>query len=63
MPYSSELLKQLRKKNEWTIRDLAKRAGVSSSTVYGAENAENPGIKTVAKILKAFGLEIQLVEI
>lgn len=55
-------LRKLRQKKKLTQKDLAKKAGVSLSSIARVENG-NPGLSfsTLSQIAKAFDKEIQIV--
>ena len=46
-------------KNEWTIDELARKAGVSESTVDRIEAGHDCRMETKRKILFALGLSVQ----
>lgn len=54
----SEWLHNKRTENEYTLQELADKAGTSKSYIWEIENDKaNPTLETVIKIAGAFGLE------
>lgn len=48
----------LRKEKGWTQKQLAKATRLSKSRIAAIEGGGRPGIKTVAMIAKALGVEV-----
>jgi len=53
-------IRQERQKREWSLRELARRAGVSSAAVslIETEKRETPGVETVKAIADALGVTV-----
>lgn len=56
----SENIKRLRKQNKLTLRDLAKKSGLTFGAIGNLERGliEDPHISTVIKLAKAFDISI-----
>jgi DNA-binding XRE family transcriptional regulator len=51
-------LKQLREDRGYSVRGLAREAGVSTETVYSVEHGRRqPSVRTVGKLARALGVE------
>jgi transcriptional regulator with XRE-family HTH domain len=51
-------LKQLREDRGYSVRGLAREAGVSPETVYSLEHGRRqPSVRTVGKLARALGVE------
>lgn len=54
------LIKKLRVSKSMTLRDLAKKSGVCSATIYNCEaGKKSPSIDTLKKIAKGLGCDIK----
>lgn len=53
-------IRNLRKKNNWTLVELAKESGVGQSTINDIETgkAKNPKSETLAKLAMTFGISV-----
>jgi len=57
MPYDFTVLRELRKKKGWTVKDLSEKCGVSYVALSKLErNQGNPELKTLDLISRALGL-------
>lgn len=53
----SYTLKQWRTIHEWTLKEAAKRIGVSERTLVNYESGSSvPGLRTIEKITEAYGV-------
>jgi len=58
MEISQTRLKQLREDRGYSVRGLAREAGVSTETVYSIEHGRRqPSVRTVGKLARALGVE------
>ena len=58
MEISLTRLKQLREDRGYSVRGLAREAGVSTETVYSIEHGRRqPSVRTVGKLARALGVE------
>ena len=61
MPQSSgDLIKQARLARVWTQQDLAHKTGLSYKTIWAAEADAGVRPKTLQKIAKALGIDLDL---
>jgi len=51
-------IRELRKQREWSMRELAKRAGVRYATVHALEHGADPQLSTLVKLARAFGVKV-----
>lgn len=62
MTYSGEFVRKRREALGWTVRDAAKASGLSVNFISKVENSvTDPGLSRITKLLKALGVEVQLV--
>jgi len=52
-----KIIAKLRREKRWTQKDLAKATGLSKSRIAAIEEGSHPGVKTVAVIAAALGVE------
>ncbi len=58
MEISPTKLKELREAKGFSVRGLAREAGISTETVYSVEHGRRqPSIRTLGKIARALGVE------
>lgn len=58
-----EVIKEYRKCNNWSAKDLAKRAGVTQRAISYWENGRRkPSYENVKKVLDALDYEIKIVK-
>ena len=58
MEISQTRLKQLREDRGYSVRGLAREAGVSTETVYSIEHGRRqPSVRTAGKLARALGVE------
>jgi transcriptional regulator with XRE-family HTH domain len=59
VPVFAARLRRARLARHWTLRDLAERSGISSAGLSKIENSQaDPGLSTVARIARAFGMTV-----
>jgi transcriptional regulator with XRE-family HTH domain len=51
-------MRRLRLQRGWRLHDLAKRSGVSKTTLAKIENGHSPTLKNAVRIAGAFGLSV-----
>lgn len=62
MSYSGEFLRKRREALGWSVRDAAAASGLSVNFISKAENSvTDPGFSKITRLLKALGVEVQLV--
>lgn len=51
-------IRELREKRQWTVRQLAERAGTDTSSTFRREAGETDDLRPLRKIAKAFGVKL-----
>ncbi|SDG46997.1 helix-turn-helix domain-containing protein [Desulfosporosinus hippei] len=53
------IIAKIRKERGWTQKELAEATGLSRSRIAAIEEGGHPGIKTMAMIADALGVEVK----
>ncbi len=51
-------IRELREYRKWSMRELAKRAGIRYATVHALEHGADPSLSTLLKIARAFDVRV-----
>jgi transcriptional regulator with XRE-family HTH domain len=51
-------IKELRTKRKWSMRELARRAGIRPATLVALEHGASPRLDTLVKLADAFDVKV-----
>lgn len=51
-------IKELRNRRGWSMRELARRAGMRYATVHALEHGADPQLSTLEKLARAFDVKV-----